>query len=44
VRPTGYSTTISARNLEEITVTFVGIFVDDESTQNAEDPTSVDLP
>ena len=44
VRPTGYSTTISARNLEEITVTFVGIFVDDESTANAEDPTSLDLP
>lgn len=44
VRPTGYSTTISARNLEEITVTFVGIFVDDESTQNAEDPTALDIP
>lgn len=44
VRPTGYSTTISARNLEEVTVTFVGIFVDDESTQNAEHPTALDLP
>jgi hypothetical protein len=44
VRPTGYSTTISARNLEEISVSFVGIFVDDESTVNAEDPTSIDLP
>jgi hypothetical protein len=44
VRPTGYSTTISARNLEEITVTFVGIFVDDESTANAEDPSALDLP
>lgn len=44
VRPTGYSTTISARNLEEVTVTFVGIFVDDESTANAEDPSSLDLP
>lgn len=44
VRPTGYSTTISARNLEEITVTFMGIFVDDESTANAEHPTSIDLP
>jgi hypothetical protein len=44
VRPTGYSTTLSARNLEEITVTFVGIFVDDESTSNAEHPTALSLP
>jgi hypothetical protein len=44
VRPTGYSTTISARNLEEVTVTFVGIYVDDESTENTEHPTSLDLP
>lgn len=44
VRPTGYSTTISARNLEEITVTFMGILVDDESTTNAEDPSAMDLP
>lgn len=44
VRPTGYSTTISARNLEEVSVTFVGILVDDESTQNTERPDSVDLP
>lgn len=44
VRPTGYSTTISARNLEEVTVTFVGIFVDDESTSNAEDPSALNLP
>lgn len=44
VRPTGYSTTISARNLEEISCSFVGILVDDESTQNTERPDSVDLP
>lgn len=44
VRPTGFSTTISARNLEEITVSFVGIFADDEDTKNAEDPTALDLP
>lgn len=43
VRPTGYSTTISARNLEEITVTFVAIRVDDESGVN-EDPTAQALP
>ncbi len=44
VRPTGYSTTISARNLEEVSVTFVGIFVDDESTPNAEEATALELP
>jgi hypothetical protein len=44
VRPTGYSTTISARNLEEISISFVGIVIDDESTQNTERPDSVDLP
>lgn len=44
VRATGYSTTISARNLEEVSVTFVGILVDDESTQNTERPDSVDMP
>lgn len=43
VRPTGYSTTISARNLEEITVTFTAIAVDDETAQNA-DPTAMQLP
>ena len=36
VRPTGYSTSISARQLEEITVNFMGILVDDESTKNEE--------
>lgn len=44
VRPTGYSTTISARNLEEVTVTFVGIYVDDESVSNSEHPTALELP
>lgn len=47
VRPTGYSTTISARNLEEITVTFVGIRVDDETSDargGNKDATSMDLP
>lgn len=44
VRPTSYSTTISVRNLEEVTITFVGILVDDESTTNTEHPTAVDLP
>ena len=40
VRPTGYSTTLSARNLEEVTVTFIAIKVDDESTENEEDPSA----
>lgn len=40
VRPTGYSTSISARQLEEISVNFIGILVDDEDTQNAEDSSS----
>jgi hypothetical protein len=43
-RATGYSTTISARNLEEITVTFVGLAVDDEDTINQESPSSTSLP
>ena len=41
VRPTGYSTSISARQLEEITVNFVGTLVDDESTKNEEHATAV---
>jgi hypothetical protein len=44
VRPTGYSTTISSRNLEEITITFVGVLVDDEDTTNTERVGSMDLP
>lgn len=44
VRPTGYSTSISARNLEEITVNFVGIYVDDENTINSEHHTAMELP
>lgn len=47
VRPTGYSTSISARNLEEVTVTFVAIAVDDESTVERggnSDPTAMRLP
>jgi hypothetical protein len=44
VRPTGYSTTISARNLEEVTVTFVGVRVDDESESNEEAASALNLP
>jgi hypothetical protein len=44
IRPTGYSTTLSARQLTEYTITAVGILIDDENTTNAEHPTSTDLP
>ena len=44
VRPTSYATTISSRTLEEVTITFIGIFVDDESTENFESPGSTQLP
>lgn len=36
VKCTSFSTTISARNLEEMTMTFVGIRVDDEGSENHE--------
>lgn len=38
VRPSGWSTTITNRQLEEMTTTYVGILVDDEDTVNAESP------
>lgn len=44
VRPTGYSTTISAKQLEDITISFVGILVDDENTTNTETPNAANLP
>jgi hypothetical protein len=44
VRPTGYNTSISARNLEELSVSFVGILVDDENTTNTEAAGSTNLP
>lgn len=44
VRPTGYSTALSARQLEEMTMTYVGILVDDEDTTNAEVAGSTELP
>jgi len=44
VRPTGYSTTISNRQLEEITVNFVGIMISDETADNDESAGASDLP
>lgn len=42
--PTGYSATLTARQLMEGTHTYLGLLMDDESTQQAEDPTATDLP
>jgi len=44
VRPTGYSTTVTSRQLEEITVTFTGLLLDDEDTDNVETAGASDLP
>jgi hypothetical protein len=47
VRPTGYNTSIQARQLETMTLNFMGLLVDDESGDNAESVTPVpaaDLP
>lgn len=43
-RPTGYSTGINARQLEEINFSYKGILVDDESASNAELPNATVLP
>ncbi len=44
VVPTGYSTTINARNQQELSQTFMAITVSDESVDNAEGPGAADLP
>lgn len=44
VRPTSFNTTISARQLEDMTMTYVGILCDDEDGINEENPLSTDLP
>ena len=44
VRPVSYSTTLNARNLEEISITYVGMLVDDEDTQLVERADSTTLP
>lgn len=43
-RPTRYSTTLNARNLEEISVDYVALLVDDEDTQLAERADVATLP
>jgi hypothetical protein len=44
VKPTGYSTSMDARQLEEISVSFMGIAVDDETSENVEAPGASVLP
>ena len=44
VRPISYDTTIANRNLEEITITFMGLLVDDEDNSNSESVGATDLP
>lgn len=42
--PTGTSSTLSAKQLQESSNTYLGLLMDDESTINAEDPSAADLP
>lgn len=44
VRPTSFNTTLANRQPEEISITFLGLLVDDESTENAELPGASSLP
>lgn len=44
VRPTGFSTTVNARQLQEVTMTFVGLLVSDEEGDHGESPGAVSLP
>ena len=44
VRPETYASTIASRQLTEVTHTFVGLLVDDETASNNENPGANDLP
>ncbi len=44
VRATSFSTGVAARQLSQLTVTYMGIIVSDESTDNAEPASSTFLP
>ncbi len=46
VRPTGYSSSVNVRQMQEITVTFKGLLISDEGIANAESATHLpsDLP
>jgi hypothetical protein len=43
VKAESYSTSLASRDLEQVTVNFVGKRVDDESTENDEAPSAMDL-
>lgn len=43
-RPDTYSTGQAARQASQVSYSFVALLVDDETTQNAELPTAMDLP
>jgi len=44
VRPTSYNTALVNRQPEEVSITFMGLLVDDEDTENSELPGASDLP
>lgn len=44
VRPTGFTTALSERQLQNMQLSFMGILVDDEDTTNVEESTATDLP
>lgn len=44
VKPTGYTTALTARQLEEMTSTYVGRLIDDEDTTNTEGAGAASLP
>jgi hypothetical protein len=44
VKPQGFTSSVGARGLQDVTVTFQGLHLSDESGPNNEDPTAVDLP
>lgn len=44
VRPTGYSTGVAARQLSQLSMSYIGIIADDEDTDNSEASDSVFLP
>jgi hypothetical protein len=44
VKSTGYATSFTAKTAQEVTFNYVGLMVDDESTQMSEAPGASDLP
>jgi hypothetical protein len=44
VKPQGFTSSVGARGLQDISVTFQGLHLSDESGSNNEDPTAADLP